>query len=347
MKQHEREYFISRIRTGFYLVKIDGISLKIVTPTIDQEYELNEIYQEAYEQALDDEFMTEEDMKYWMFEKDLWTPYDDREIEKVKKDIEDFKIEIFNIRNNERSKNLTRSKLRSAEQTLSKLFERKNAYQTNTCEGIAFLEKTFAFLKKCTYLNNELFDFEYVSIDTVLSSYYLSILDESKIRDIARNEPWRTLWILNNKDHKVLFSNTQRELSIDQRNLLVWSRTYDTVHESMDCPSDEVINDDDMLDGWFVIQKRKRETKQLESEAEDLIKNSKVKNSNEVYLMAGSKDDAKKINQLNDTSSKVIKKERFAKIEQSQSPISQSALPDEKLKIMNKTAQQFKEKFRR
>ena len=35
-------------------------------------------------------------------------------------------------------------------------------------------------------------------------------------------------------------------------------KVYDNVHESMDAPTDRVIEDDDMLDGWFKVQSRKR-----------------------------------------------------------------------------------------
>ena len=38
MKQHEREYFISRVRTGIYYVDHEDIRLKIYTPSIDDEF---------------------------------------------------------------------------------------------------------------------------------------------------------------------------------------------------------------------------------------------------------------------------------------------------------------------
>ena len=42
----------------------------------------------------------------------------------------------------------------------------------------------------------------------------------------------------------------------------------------MDCPTDDVIKDDDLLDGWFVIQAKKREKDRLEKEFEEKNKNT-------------------------------------------------------------------------
>ena len=45
---------------------------------------------------------------------------------------------------------------------------------------------------------------------------------------------------------------------IDQKNILILSRMYDNVQESLDCPADDIMQDDDMLDGWFIHQKNKK-----------------------------------------------------------------------------------------
>ena len=43
---------------------------------------------------------------------------------------------------------------------------------------------------------------------------------------------------------------------------------YDNIQESMDCPTEDVINDDDMLDGWFIVQNRKREKDKKEKDVD-------------------------------------------------------------------------------
>lgn len=345
LKPSEREYFVSRIRSGIYKVKINSLNLKIVQPTIEQELELNETYMEAYQLALSDDFRTEDQMLLWMREKDLWKDEDDKKIEGLNKDLEKLKVEIFNAKTNDKLKETIRMYLRAGESQLNKMYEKKNSYYSNTCEGVASAEKTYAFLRACTLLNGQVFDFEAASIDSVLSLYYSQILPEAHVRYLARTEPWRSLWVLNELKTFNLFNNTGKELSIDQRNLLIWSRMYDNVHESMDCPSEDIIEDDDMLDGWFIVQKQKRDKDKAEAELEASMKNSKIKNSPEVFMVAKSEKDIKKIESMNDVNAQMIKKEREKLIE-NKGEVSQLEFKDEKLRLGNMAREQFKDKFR-
>ena len=66
MKQHEREYFVSRIRSGIYYVNYDNIKVKVLTPTIEDELLANDLFNETYQLSLDDALMTEEEMLDWM-----------------------------------------------------------------------------------------------------------------------------------------------------------------------------------------------------------------------------------------------------------------------------------------
>lgn len=346
MKQHEREYFISRIRSGFYIVKDGDIRLKIVTPTLEQEFELNQVYQETYENASFDQFMTEDEMLIWMRERELWTNEDDKKLDGLKEDIDKLKVEIFNARNNESLRESIRKYIRAGEKQLARHLEKKTAYSGNTCEGIASIEKLYSFLKKCTYLNNELYDFQDLNLEHVLFLFHNLLLSEHKIRDLARNEPWRSLWVINESNKFNLFANYNRELSSDQKYLLIWSQMYDNVQESLDCPSEDVINDDDMLDGWYIIQKKKREKERSEAEFKDGTSNSKIQNAGEIFMMAGSNKDANRINNMNDTTGKIIKQQRFATIHQ-KGEASQLDFQDERLKLAQQSNQMYKDKFRR
>lgn len=346
MKQHEREYFVSRIRSGIYFVKDFAANLKIYQPTIEQELELNQLYIEAYERAINEDFMTEEEMLNWMREKDLWTEQDDEKIDGLKKDIERLKVEIFNARNNEQLKEKIRLYLRAGEKQLMKVFSKKNAFYENTCESIAFSEKSFGFIKACTFLGREKYKFDKLSLDVIWNEYCTQILNETKIRELARNEPWRTLWVMNTSSTYNLFQDNGRVLSPDQTAILIWSKTYDNVNESMDCPSDDVIEDDDMLDGWFIVQRKKREKQRAESELDNSIKNEKIKNADEVFIVAGSKKDANRINEMNDTGGKIVKKQRENLIKQKGS-VGQGEFQDEKIKLSGQSVQMYKDKFRR
>ena len=195
------------------------------------------------------------------------------------------------------------------------------------------MEKSFTFLKMCTYLNGKLFNFESITIDEIFNIYYSMILNETKIRELTRNEPWRSLWSLSSTKNVELFANKNNELSIDQKNILVWSKMYDNVYESLDCPSDDVIEDDDMLDGWFLVQRDKRKKDRGEQELNQLTSNEKIKNSSEVFLMTGkSKKDVNRINEMNDVAAKTIKKQREELIKK-KGAVGQNEFFDEKVNL--------------
>ena len=125
----------------------------------------------------------------------------------------------------------------------------------------------------------------------------------------------------------------------------MWSRMYDNIQESTDCPSEDVIEDDDMLDGWFLIQQKKRDKEKAESDF-DKMNNSKLKNADDIFIMAGSQKDVEKIDSMNDTHGKMTKKERAASLRHKGS-MEQHEFRDEKLKLRQQSNQQFKDKFGR
>ena len=143
-----------------------------------------------------------------------------------------------------------------------------------------------------------------------------------------------------------LFSNQDRDLSIDQKNMVVWSRMYDNIQESMDCPSDSVINDDDMLDGWFIIQNKKQDKERAESELESRVSNDKISNSEEVFVFAETQQDVDAINSVNSYQAQMVKKERMEVLQQ-KGEAQDLDFRDQRLKMTQMSNEQFKGKFRR
>ena len=92
MKQHEREYFVSRIRSGIYYINHNNIKVKVLTPTIEDELLANDLFNETYQLSLDDDLMTEEEMLDWMESKGFWTEKDDEKIKGLEKDLERLRI---------------------------------------------------------------------------------------------------------------------------------------------------------------------------------------------------------------------------------------------------------------
>ena len=168
MKHYERELFVSRIRSGIYFVEHEGIKLKIVTPTIEEELEINEAYIKAYEEALEDDFMTEDQSVEWMRSRNLWTDEDEEKTKQLKKDLDTLRVEIFNNRNKPELRERIRKYIRAAEEALNKQSNKKSSFISNTFEGIAMVEKSCEFIKTCTYYGGDKYDFDRLSVEFVL-----------------------------------------------------------------------------------------------------------------------------------------------------------------------------------
>jgi hypothetical protein len=99
-----------------------------------------------------------------------------------------------------------------------------------------------------------------------------------------------------------------------------------------------------MLDGWFIIQGKKREKEKLEQELDNQITNNKIKGSEEVFLMVNPEDkkQLERINNLNDPHSNMIKKQRMEVIKNSNDVIEHHKLPDQHLKLQSMANKQLK-----
>ena len=346
MDLSEREFLVFRIRSGVYKVSYNKFNIKVLTPTIEEELESCEVYERSYYESMNDDIMTQEECAEWMLENGLWTYEEDLKIKEINKEIENLKINVYKKFNNAKLRESARIYLRAAEEGLKQIENKKNAYYGNTCEGIAQLDKSMFLLEICSYVGGEKLDPDSVELNDLLNKYYSLILKEGDCREIARSDPWRSIWALRETKTFNLFSNTNRELSVDQRNLLIWSRMYDNIQESMECPSEKVIEDDDALDGWFIEQRRKNEREKAIGVIEDSMQNDKIRNSHEVLVFADNKTDAETIHDMNSTNAKIIKQQRKQVIKEQGSAVDLD-FADQKMRLGNMAHEKFKNNFRR
>ena len=346
MDLSEREFLVFRVRSGAYKISYSGFNIKVITPTIEQELEACEVYDESYYDCLNEDIMTEEECFNWMIENYLWSYEEEAKAKEVQKEIENLKVNVYKKFNNGKLRESARAYLRAGESGLEDLKSKKNVYQGNTCEGIAQLDKSLFLLEQCSYIGGEKLDMDSVSANDLLNKLYSMMLPEKDSRELARSEPWKSLWALKGNGEFKLFSNSGRELSIDQKNILVWSTMYDNIQESMDCPFDKIIADDDALDGWFIEQKRKQEREKSVDQIEESITNPRIKNAQEIIVFTDNKEDSRAVHEMNSINAKVIKSERKATLNKKGSA-KDLDFKDQKMRIANDSHEQFKNKFRR
>lgn len=309
MELRDREFFVYRIASGYLTYKDNNITLYIHNPNVDELYEAQEYALKCYEDSLFSGMYTREDIRIFMRDNELWTDRDDDKVEGLPKEIEDIKVKMFESLLQTKTRESLRKHLRRAEDQFEKIMEKKYCYDAYTCEGFASYCKTTWIIENCTKLQNgSKIDWQDISLFSLMSYWHASSPTEKEIRELARTEPFRTRWSASKEG---VFKTKGFDLTDCQAGLVLWSKLYDGVQENPDCPSDDVVDDDDLFDGWLISERRKRETEKNRNDAD-----SYDMNHDEIFIPAQTQADQQRIDDLNDPNSKMVKQQRHNQIEQ-------------------------------
>jgi hypothetical protein len=268
----------------------------------------------------------------------IWKQDDNKIIEKVENNIESYKLSLYLNRLNSDRLKYIRKDLSNTKEELHKLLHRKHSLDYLTLEDFATNKKNEYILVNSLFykdsntkvFDSNLDDIDYNSFETIASAVSKHIISIETYKHIARHETWKMIWNANKSN---LFDRCATELTDEQKTLVGISQMYDKIYEHPECPPDSVINDDDMLDGWMIEQKRKNEAAKKEGSAQDLSnKHSKAK---EIFVV-GEKDDISEINSLNSLESKHIIKQRSRIIKNSETGVDEINLPDVKQELLQK-----------
>ncbi len=346
MYPYEREYFVSRTRYGVLSLKRIGITLEVFPPTIEDTFKASNKSIEAYDDAYKHGVMTQADMDEWCLDNGYWSEEKESIIKGIEKDIENLQVNVFQYFKRPQIREQARDLLVKARRKYDELLQEKYSFYTNTCEYIATQERNLYLFEKSCYLNGNPYDFANDAVSLWFNLWSQELLIDSQVRDLVIRDPWRGLWVL--RDNCCLLTKREgRDLTPDQKNLLSWSKTYDSVYDSPDSPGDEVIKDHDALNGWFVLQGREVEKYRKEKSEDKLLsESSKLANADEIMMMAHSKEDADHIHGYNSLNSNRVRKERLKTVDE-KGVAEDLDFKDRKIQLSNQSNKQFKQKFRR
>jgi len=145
-------------------------------------------------------------------------------------------------------------------------------------------------------------------------------LPDGRLRALARSPAWREVWMARDSG---LFGRAER-MTDEQRELFGWSRHYDLVAEHPDCPADDVVACDDALDGWAVVQRRKRESESLRAQVDR-------GGSGDAFVPV-SPENAARIHALNDPSTRAKLQKRHQLV-QERGEVKEQDFPDVKFEV--------------
>lgn len=292
------EFILLRIMKGRLPYRERGLSLYIEEPNQNLMYDSIEIYNDAFENAYLNGVMLKDEMDEFLFEQNIFTPFDNIELEKLKKENEDLKFAAYKNFLNKKELNRIKYSIRENEKKQMLIMNKKGQFSYLTCDGVASYCRWNWIIEHCTYYKDgSLYNWKDIDVSIMMSFYETSSIAVSDFRSIARSDIWRPIWNLGKKTGD-LFGKPAYYMTKDQLLLCSFSSMYDNVYESSESPHEKIINDDDCLDGWFIEQKRNIEKHKKEQRINSLV-DSKLSKSGEIFIVANSEEEIADIHSLN------------------------------------------------
>ena len=348
----ERERLIARISWGYIPATIrtndsNLVSFLLHSPTPEEQAQAAMIYSIERQRAAVVGLPSESEVLANMINLDRWSLQKEDEIEGLQKDIHTIRRGLLDLRFNTTKLEAARSLLRRAEKALIERLTNRHDLLQGSAEAHAEIGRQRYLIGRITETeNHELVwlipeDFDNCEDNELVLQLCEIFFQRSRvpvalIRELARSPQWRVYWEVA-KNTNELFCNNVLSWSINQRELAYWSTIYDSVYGAYDRPPKEIVEDDDLLDSWFIRQGEKIEHR---TQSGAMPKSNKL-GRHEEFIMAD-REGAKRVYQMNDPATRArikAKQQMVAK----RGMVREQDMPDSQ----NEMRQQLMEKQRR
>lgn len=332
------EILLHRILSGYliFYYKQDKYELRKISNNL--RYEADLLYESIISDEKYNDWIRQENVDSILINLGLWTKDTVNIISKLEKSIDSLKVQLFENFLNSSNQNKIRNSLNSTRNSLDRIRSIKTEFIANTLEGYAAsIKNEFIICNSLFKSNKQVFEYDNTDKNATSLSYFNELVNEINkynisilnFRKLARHYTWKSYWNIKNIS---MFPGTISEWTDDQRSLISFSQMYDSVYEHPECPDDKVIDDDDMLDGWMILQRKKIEKAKKQASVDSI--NPNLKNANEVFLFGQKSEEVEEILSLNSKESLNRIKEKINYINNTGS-VSDSMLPDVRRQIMN------------
>ena len=321
-----------KIANQLGLTKSSIFSFYIRTPDYQVMYEANLEYEKTLHHFRFAEHLNSETIINWMKKHEVeceetrkaredldldpvyfWSDEYDKKMEEYSEKIDAHKVKLYN--NSDAPKKQIdeiRSDLRKIQKLYNELYARKHSFDHWTAEDVA--AKIYS---RCLY-DNTFYDINkkqikglpHAFLDNIATIVKNEAILGTQIRELAHTSPWLGYY-------KTAQPNPFHHLplSSDMLQLMALTRYYEWIREmplatkegEIGRPSDKVIDDDDMLDGWYILYE-----KQKPKEDRLLVESSKF--NTEQFFIAKSQEEANEIWKRNNKMAQGILKNRAEQI---------------------------------
>jgi len=337
MDSHTRQKLVHQIMAGQQIITIGKRKYLVKAPSGFLQYQSLLKREEVLHDERFSTMLTAEKA----YEMIGWGPQAEQRVEKFYDVLENLKVDLYQaaLKADTLIADL-RKKLTRTRASISSLLSQKHQFDEMTLEGYADLVRAQYIAANTVYTleGHKLWDEDNAPmtlLNRIIEEINAKALSDTQIRELARTEPWGIYWRCGEQP----FDVPVKDLSRDQQLLIVYSKMYDNAYESLECPPDHIIEDDDMFDGWKITQRRKHEKNKMQKHADESV-GDKHRGAGELFIPAKDAEHARKINQLNDQTAAEIKKQREQVIKK-KGKVKESQLPDVQRDLQMQANQQY------
>jgi len=324
------------------------LSLLLRPPTQMEQARSTIVYNTECQKALILGLSCEADIIQQLIDLGQWSDKQEAEISGLQDDIYKIRLGLLDFLFDMTKLEKTRSLLRRAEAALVERLSNRQELTQNSAEAHALISQQRYLISRIAEAEDgkpfweTIDDFEQcddIGLITQLCDIFFrkSKMSSKIIRRVARSQPWRVYWEIA-KNTGDLFGNNISLWSPNQRDLVYWSTVYDSVYGAYERPSQDVIDDDDLLDSWFMRQSKKTDKTSKANMANGPTKPGR----NEQFIMAD-RDGAKRVYDMNDPGArakirarqKVL--ERCGSVREQDMPDSQQEMREQLAAMQRKT----------
>lgn len=350
LDEDSRNEIVYRLLYGEDLVEVDGKIYKVVNPSPKIRTLAHKLYDETIYRNRFGDWLKDRDCLRILVQQGLCSWQIDQNLKEMDKNIETLKVDLYQSMFREDMMKRTRKTLAMTKKKKEELIHTRHMLDYMTLKGYAEMVRRQFLLFNTVfhYESDERVFNDWDNLDTgmlesILSKVVRQIIPGEHLREVSRTEPWRSFW---SSSQKQPFQDVPiGMLNDEQRAVVLYTQMYDSVSQHPECPPDSVLDDDDLLDGWLIIERRKREKGQMDKQMDSRLGN-RHDGADEVFVIAQGENkesrvrDANRINEMNDTQGKILKAQREKQLKHKGKMVDADFM-DRRLQIQQETTEKF------
>jgi|688.fasta_scaffold37077_3 hypothetical protein len=293
------EYLLYRILCGFYYIEYNDKKYKVIYPSLDIKYQAEQVYLSTLDDhKFDTEWFSELDLRIFLEKQNIWNNDKENYLKSQQNLLEKSKIDLYKDYSNGDLKKKHKKLIQSLYKNINDLIIEKESFNYLTLNFFANTVK-HEFLLMNTIFNNDILLLNNKSDHKTIQEISIIILKEqismNKLRKIARSDIWKSYYNDNG-----IYANGVINTNDDYRNLVNLTKMYESIKQHPECPTEDIISDDDALDGWFLLQKDKSTKEKQKNQVLDRVRGNKIKDAKELFIITQDKQETDQIFGLND-----------------------------------------------